>query len=209
MKKLIIVLAVLLGANGEATAKEWSTPEALRAFGQPGDTVKESTKIPRFKKQKKEIKPAESSNTNDDEVSAQNDPESVDFSSPATTPGSPALSKELNNIYSRVYAAMRAGDFESQLQYLVGEQRASVEKAANSPNEQKTLVKQMLSSMPKNYTIAGCSVDADGKSAILNTKRKIAVYNSSDEKIKEQNVFATINFLRIRNNWKISKIQEQ
>ena len=42
MKKIIMVLMMILCSYGAgAIAEEWRTPEALRAFGKPGDTVRE------------------------------------------------------------------------------------------------------------------------------------------------------------------------
>lgn len=47
MKKTIITMVMVVCSYcATASAQEWSTPEALRAFGKPGDTVRDSASAP-------------------------------------------------------------------------------------------------------------------------------------------------------------------
>ena len=75
-----------------------------------------------------------------------------------TQAGTPALQKELDAVYSKFYAATRAGDYKEQLKYAVGEQRKDVEQLEHAPAQQKELVKKMMATLSKSYAVSGCSV---------------------------------------------------
>jgi len=46
---IVLIITALIGLNVEVMAKEWTTPEALRAFGKPGDTVREHSNANKVK----------------------------------------------------------------------------------------------------------------------------------------------------------------
>jgi len=112
-------------------------------------------------------------------------------------------------VYGKFYAAMRAGDYNEQIKYVVGEQRKEVEQLEHAPAQQKELVKKVMAALSKSYTVTGCSVAPDGKSATLKTKRKIPVFNEKGVKIEENDINAAVDFVKDANAWKIAKVQEK
>ena len=126
-----------------------------------------------------------------------------------TQPGTPALQKELDAVYGKFYAATRAGNYNEQMKYVVGEQRKDVEKLEHAPAQQKEMVKKMMTTLSKSYAVSGCSVAPDGKSASLNTKRKTPVFNEKGVKIEEKDSYGTVDFVKDGNLWKIAKVQEK
>jgi hypothetical protein len=213
MKKMIMAIILLMFACSGVGAKEWTTPEALRAFGEPGDTVKESTNTPKptASKKNRKSRKAHCNTSNKKVTSIHNDqPQPADVNpKPATNqPGTPTLQNELNSVYGKLYAAVRAGNFNEQMRYVTGDQQKSLEKVLNASDNDKALVKMMQSKMPKSYTTTGCSIASDGKSATLTTIRKTPVYNVNGEKISEQDTHGTINFIKVGNAWKVSLVNE-
>jgi hypothetical protein len=209
MNKMILVLAVVLCSYGGAGATEWTTPEALRAFGKPGDTVRGSvtTSGPQRLKKGGKSSGAQVEETND---AATGVTPAIEETRPVAKqkPGSPALQKELNAIYGRFYEATRAGNFNEQLKYVTGAQKRIVEKVINSPDDQKDMLKQMMGNLAGSYSVTGCSVAPDGKSAILNTKRMVPVYNAQGDKTGDQESIGTIEFIKVGSTWKISLVAE-
>jgi hypothetical protein len=123
-------------------------------------------------------------------------------------PGTPALQKELNAVYGKYYAATRAANFNEQLKYVTGEQKRLVEKVLLAPSDQREMVKEMMGKLARSYVDTGCSIAPDGKSATLNTRRKVQVYNAKGEKTREQDCIGNVEFIKVGSTWKISMVVE-
>ncbi len=119
-----------------------------------------------------------------------------------TQPGSPALQNELAAIYAKCHAAMRAGDVNEQARYAAAKQRKHMlESMAKATDKEKAQLKAMMKAMvAKSYSVTGCTVAPDGKSATLNLRGKI------DFMGKEQDNDGAIDFVREGNEWKIEMV---
>ncbi len=120
-----------------------------------------------------------------------------------TQPGTPALQKELAAVYAKCHAAMRAGDVNEQSRYATAKQRKHMQELmAKATDKQKTQMKELMKTMvAKSYSVTGCTVAPDGKSATLNLKGKV------DFMGKEQDNDGSIDFVREGNEWKIEMVK--
>lgn len=121
--------------------------------------------------------------------------------------------KELDAVYGKFYAALRCGRYREQLKYVVGEERTHVEKMVKMPAGQREFVSKMMRTLAPSYAVTGSSVAPDGKSATLDTVRRvpfIAYDVAAGQETPDYKEIATVvQFVRMGSEWKISSVKER
>lgn len=167
-----------------------------------------------LRKSKIAVKPAKTMLHTADNIHstpASNTP-SHGYPTPTTQTKFSTLQEELSSIYGNFYTAMRSGNFNILLKYVTGKQRKTTEKLINTPESQKALFRQMIATLPEDYTVTGFSAAPGGKRATLKTRRKMLteVYDVNGVKTHEETSYIsnTVDFIKQNNEWKIALAQD-